>query len=190
MTAIIDTSSLMAIVRYYLPFDQNDRLKSLIQSHFDNGSLIVIDRVFDEARLQAKGIIIKDLGFLKKESKRILNTDSILPDKAFFNMLENQFCNKELLRSKGIDDAGFEKLKNTYLEEADAKIVLYARHLTRKGDLLQSKILVVTEESISSNDGKPFKKIPVICSHLNIECCTLPTLLKEHYTIKFGELLG
>lgn len=189
MTAIIDTSSLMAIARYYLPFDQNNNLKSLLQSHFDNDSFVVIDQVFSESRFQAKGIIINELDFISKASKKIINTEEVLPNRAFFNMLENQFCDKDILRLRNLSPAEFESEKNRYLQGADAKIILYAQKLIRQGNLIPDKVIVVTEESATGNDGKLFRKIPAICGQLNIECCTLPVLFKDHYEIKFSELL-
>ena len=48
MKAIIDTSSLLSLVRYYLPFDQDTKLFDFIKSEFENGNLILIDAVYQE----------------------------------------------------------------------------------------------------------------------------------------------
>jgi hypothetical protein len=40
------------------------------------------------------------------------------------------------------------------------------------------EIIVVTEETISNNDNKLFKKIPTMCSALDIKCLTLPELVR------------
>ena len=42
----------------------------------------------------------------------------------------------------------------------------------------ESDVYLVTEETTESNDNKLFKKIPAMCNELNIECITLPQLLK------------
>ena len=39
MKVIIDTSSLLSLVRYYLPFDQKAKLFDFIKSEFENGNV-------------------------------------------------------------------------------------------------------------------------------------------------------
>lgn len=72
MNAIIDSSSLLAFVRYYLPFDKDSVLKNLLKEKFESGELVVIDKVYDEIKFQSKGIVIKELEFLsdKKRHKK------------------------------------------------------------------------------------------------------------------------
>lgn len=41
-------------------------------------------------------------------------------------------------------------------------------------------MVLVTEETESSNDNKLFKKIPAICKELDIPTMTLPELLKKY----------
>jgi hypothetical protein len=48
---------------------------------------------------------------------------------------------------------------------------------------------VVTEETKSANDNKTFRKIPENCKEINIECCTLPNLLKDHFNIDISTLV-
>jgi hypothetical protein len=64
MRAAIDTSSLLMLVRYYLPFEKNDKLRKLIEKKLNSGELIIIDKVHEEAKYQSKGIILKELDFL------------------------------------------------------------------------------------------------------------------------------
>ncbi len=189
MNAIIDTSSLLALVRYYLPFDQNNKLKNLFQKSFESGEFIIIDRVLSESRFQAKGIVLKELDFINSTSKHILRTDDILPDAKFFNRLENEFCNKDIVKSKDIDDAEFELEKANFLNGADAKIILCAYKMIRQNQplLMPKHIVIITEETTNSNDGKIFKKIPTISQYLGVDCCTLPVLLKNHYSLNLSE---
>jgi hypothetical protein len=42
MNAIIDTSSLLAFVRYYLPFDKSGTFKKLFQTKFEKGEIIIL----------------------------------------------------------------------------------------------------------------------------------------------------
>lgn len=41
-------------------------------------------------------------------------------------------------------------------------------------------MILVTEETESSNDNKLFKKIPAICKELEIETITLPELIAKY----------
>jgi len=85
MNVIIDTSSLLALVRYYLPFGRTNKFKTLIQTSYESGQLIIIDRVVQESRYLAQGIILNKLDFIRASPERIINTASILPNRAFFN---------------------------------------------------------------------------------------------------------
>jgi hypothetical protein len=183
MIVLIDTSSLLAFVRYYLPFDKNQKIKSLFHEKYESGDLVILNKVFEEAKFIAQGIILKELDFILDKTKHV-KTDNLLPDKRFFNLLENQFCNKDVVRLRGITEVEFEQEKTRYLGNADAAILLYA--LKRKSE----NPLIVTEESRSSNDGKIFKKIPDNCKELQINCCSLPTLLRDHLNIDLGKLIG
>lgn len=181
MKAIIDTSSLLALVRYYVPFDENSNLKEQIKNKIDNDELIIIDKVVEESKRINKGIILKSLHFIEN-SKKIISTETILPDATFFNLLKNNFCNKELIKLKGLNDTEFEKEKKDFLNSADAKLILYA--LKFKAD----NICIVSEETISNNDNKVFKKIPFICKAVEIKCCTLPAFFQDYLKIKIIQL--
>jgi hypothetical protein len=180
MNAIIDSSSLLAFVRYYLPFDKDSVLKNLLKEKFESGELVVIDKVYDEIKFQSKGIVIKELEFLS-DKKRHKKTSEIYPNKRFFNMLENQYSNKAIIKAKGISEVEFEIEKTKYLDSADCRLILYA--LNHQDELEIVKPLIITEESRTNNDGKPFKKIPDICELSGIPHCTLQTLLKDYFKV-------
>ena len=182
MKAIIDTSSLLAFVRYYIPFDENSNLKEQIKNKIENDELIIIDKVVEESKRIKKGIILKSLNFIEN-SKKIIPTETILPDATFFNQLKNNFCNTELIKLKGLNDTEFEKEKNYFLNSADAKLILYA--LKFKAD----NICIVSEETLSNNDNKIFKKIPFICNMVDIKCCTLPEFLQDYFKIKIIQII-
>ena len=78
MRAVIDTTSLVSFVRYYLPFDKDDKLKKLFEKKFKSGEIIILDKVFEESKLVAKGIVAKELKFLADKTK-LVKTDVILP---------------------------------------------------------------------------------------------------------------
>jgi hypothetical protein len=182
MIAILDTSSLLAFVRYYLPFDKNGTFKELIKTKLEIGEIIILDKVVDESKYQSKGIILKTLDFIES-SKKAVNTKELLPTTKFFNLLENSFCDKTVLKLKDIDDVGFEIEKSKYLKSADASLILYAMNYKANNPI------IVTEETLNSNDGKIFKKIPTNCKAVNIDCCTLPQLFKDHFKLDISELL-
>ena len=182
MNVIIDTSSLLALVRYYLPFDTNNTLKDYFNQKFDSGEILILDKVYEEATYISHGVIIKELPFINDKSKHIKTTE-ILPNSTFFNLLENQFCDKDIKKLKDISDTEFELEKSKYLNNADAKMILYALRIKQDNPIL------VTEETRNSNDNKLFKKLPENCYNVNIECCNLPFLLKEHFKLNIGSYL-
>jgi hypothetical protein len=122
MRIVIDTSSLSALVRYYLPFDKDDLLKMFIRGKIDAGEIIILDKVVEEAKYQGQGIVLKVLDFLNQKSIQT-KSNELLPYTKFFNMLENQFCVH--VQRKKISDIEFEIKKKEYLESADAKLILY-----------------------------------------------------------------
>jgi len=180
MKVVIDTSSLISLVRYYLPFDKEGKLFETIQSKVESSEIIVLDKVADESKYFSGGIVMSDLPFLliKKNHEK---TTELFPNKKFFNMLEHQFVNSAIKRI--LNDIEFESSKNSFLDSADAKIILYADSQKKLG----IDIIVVTEESAVNNDNKAFKKIPSICEILDIKCMTLPQILQtfEEIEIRF-----
>ena len=125
MRAVIDTTSLVSFVRYYLPFDKADKLKNLLEKKFNSGELIVLDKVYDESKFVASGIVYKELKFLTKSS-RIIRTDLILPEQKFFNRLENELCYGS--QKNRLTTTQFEKMKEEFLEKADAKLILFCEN--------------------------------------------------------------
>lgn len=173
-----------------MPFDEDGKLKAYFQKSFESKELIIIDKVFDECLVTAQGIIVKNLDFILLRTQLIVNTDDTLPYPKFFTQLDNQFCEKDILKSKNIDSVEFERKKQEYVNDADGKMILYARERINESNLFPQKTVIITEETKRSNDGKVIKKIPAICEILKIECCTLPDLIKEHYSLKLGDFLS
>jgi hypothetical protein len=132
----------------------------------------------------SKGQIIKDLEFLQ-DKKRHFKTDELLPTKKFFNILDNQLCQVQL--KNRLSSIEYEQNRNEYLDSADAKLILYCYN--ESNDLGLDNPLLVTEETSAENDNKVFKKLPAICSILNIEQCNLPTLMKDHFKIRLSQYL-
>jgi len=173
---VVDTSSLLSLVRYYLPFDNNNVLFDFIKSKIENQEIIVLDKVFQESFYTAKGIVIEKLDYLKLKKNQV-NTTDLLPSPKFFKQMEHNFINGSAKNK--LSTVEFENRKNTFLELADAKLLLYA--LENKSD----NVIIISEETESSNDSKSFKKIPAICKFLNLDILTLPELFEKYPEISF-----
>lgn len=176
MKIVIDTSSLLSLVRYYLPFDKNDVLRNFIKQKIESKEIVILDKVYEECSYIAKGLVVKSLLYLNEKNNRIKTTD-ILPSQKFFNQLENQFINGSVKNK--LSDVEFESRKNSFLESADTKLLLFS--INNKAD----NIIIISEETESNNDNKSFKKLPTICKILELEIKTLPELLKLYKDIDF-----
>ncbi|TDR18565.1 DUF4411 family protein [Flavobacterium cheniae] len=181
MKVIIDTNSLLSLVRYYLPFDKNKILYNFIKEKIQTGEIILIDKVYMQCSYISKGIIISELDFLndkdyKKSAKIPYNTELTIPPntKKFFHLLNSVFVNSVIMKAKKITEVEFETLKNSHLNDADMKLVLLSLNLIAQGE----NVFLVTEETSESNDNKLFVKIPAMCRELSINCINLPALIK------------
>lgn len=183
MKVVIDTNSLLSLVRYYLPFDKKGLLFQFFQSKIENGDILIIDKVLEECTYNSKGLVLEKLPYLTdktflKTAKVPYKTDSLLvPNtKQFFHQLSNVFVNNIVKKSQGLSDVEFENRKSAFIESADMKQVILSLNLKAKGE----QVILVTEETESSNDNKLFKKIPAICKELEIETFTLPELIAKY----------
>jgi len=185
MKGIIDTSSLLNITRYYLPFDKNGNFKGELERLFLGGEIVVIDKVVDEAKNISRGIVPLGLPFIFSSSNRrlIVNTSSML-DPIFLSRLETDYCNQIVRTRQLINAAEFANRKTAFARGADAKQIIYALKIAT------SAPVVVTEESSIENDGKLFKKIPSICLLAGVNSCTVPDFLKNHCKLDLGKLLS
>lgn len=189
MIAVIDTSSLLSLVRYYLPFDKKGVLFEVIKDKISLGKIILVDAVYEESKFVGQKIILQKLDFLTdkeflKEHKIITKTDELIPlaPARFLNMVKNQFIANPYQFRK-LSDAEFEVQKNHFMESADAKLIMYCQYLIK--DYPEEEIYLVTEETTAANDLKFFKKIPAICTILNIPVITLPELLEKYPELDF-----
>ena len=186
MKIVIDTSSLMALVRYYLPFDKKDALKNFIKSKIESKEIVVLDKVSLESKRTAKGLIVKNLDFIE-DKKNIIKTDTLLPTQSFLRDLENRFCYSSLKNK--LNEAEFENRKQMFLDAADAKLILFCSAASNNDSLNIDQTILVTEETRADNDNKLFKKLPEICELLKIEHCNLPILLEKHFELKLSNYL-
>ena len=64
MKIVIDTNSLLSLVRYYLPFDKNATLLNFFKNKIEEGEIIIIDKVYEQCSYIAKGLVFDKLDFL------------------------------------------------------------------------------------------------------------------------------
>ena len=182
MKVVIDTSSLLSLVRYYLPFDKKGLLFEIIKTKISEGEILVIDKIIDECEYTSKGIVLFTLSFLtdktfNKKNKLPLNTEFILPPAPakFYRQVDNQFVNGVL--KNRLTETQYDSVKNDFMNSADMKLILTSLNL--KKDFAMEEIFLVTEETEVSNDNKVFKKIPAICSQLSIETINIQQLIDK-----------
>lgn len=96
MRALVDTSSLLILVKYYLHFDKKGVLLEVIKRKFETGEIILLDAVYDECKYVGQKAILKKLDYLEdkdflKENKIIVKTDDLIPlaPAKFLNQLKN-----------------------------------------------------------------------------------------------------
>lgn len=182
MVIVIDTSSLVSLVRYYLPFDKNKILFEIIKTKIANGEILVIDKIIEECEYISKGIVLETLDYLKdktfnKTNKLPLNTEFILPPapEKFYRMVDNNFTVPG--QRARLNDIQYDSLKTEFMNSADIKMILTVLNL--KKDKPQEDIYLVTEETDVSNDHKVFKKIPAICSQIDIKTINIQQLIDK-----------
>ncbi len=128
MKAVIDTNSLLALVRYYIPFDKQGVLFGFFKQKIQKSEIIIIDGVLEECEYISKGIVITTLNYLKDGTFVPVNTNSIYAPAPtrFLNMLENQFVNKAIKQLRKITDDEFDNQKDEFLKNADMRQIIFA----------------------------------------------------------------
>lgn len=154
MKVVIDTNSLLSLVRYYLPFDKNNVLNEFFKSKIKIGEIIIIDKVLEECTYITGGLVLKKLPYLTekaflKEAKVPYKTDSLLvPNTSqFFHQLNNVFINTPIRKKLTVFE--FESQKTSFINGADMKQVILALNKKNKGE----QVVLVTEETENSNDN-------------------------------------
>ncbi|MCI0922449.1 DUF4411 family protein [Sphingobacterium rhinopitheci] len=188
MKVVIDTSSLLSLVRYYLPFDKKTILFQVFREKIANGEILVIDKIIDECAYTSKGIVLISLSFLidknfNKTNNLPLNTEFVLPPSPakFYRQVDSQFVNG--VQKNRLTETQYDSVKNDFMNSADMKLILTS--LTLIKDNPTEEVFLVTEETEVSNDHKVFKKIPAICSQLDIQTINIQQLVDKFDGISF-----
>jgi len=170
MKAVIDTSSLLSFVRYYLPFDQDNKLISFLEKQILEKKIIVLDKVEQECEYTSQGLVVSALPFIK-DKKYKTSTSSLIASPKFHRLIDNNFINSS--ERKELNDAEYQVKRDGFLNSADCSMILYAFNNKES-----EEIIIITEETGYNNDGKAFKKIPENCKAINVTTMTLPHFFK------------
>jgi hypothetical protein len=79
MEYYFDTSSLVALARYYHPFDKDGRLFEFVRNRFQNKEIIVLDAILNETKYTSKGIALKAYPFIEEQKDLIVDTKELMP---------------------------------------------------------------------------------------------------------------
>ncbi len=169
---LFDTCSLIALVRYYIPFDLSGELKDFILKGFKSKEFIILKQVKNECKQVGKGLVFQKLPQLKSIKHAPFDAT---PTADIHNLIDEMFIVP--LKRKQIADSNYESQKSNFINSADFNLIYCA---------MQNHYIIITEESATNNDNKLFKKIPLICQEQKIKCITLPDLLKERVDISFS----
>lgn len=184
MRTLVDSSSLVALARYYRPFDTTNVIDDYLRANIASGSIIVLDKVFDEIKYLSNGLAVTAFPCLTNKHI-VVSTKDLMPNRKFFNMLDNNFVDNAVKRRRFNDDIeGYNNEKENYLKGADCALIVYAINNSTELDPIQ----ILTEESRTQNDNKLFRKIPFICHQINIKTITTADFLKEDPSIDVNVL--
>ena len=166
---LIDSNSLLFLVRDLLPLDKENLLYDFVKEKFENNELCLLESVYKEIEYLRQGVIIEKLSFLRtidKQNNLILTTKE-------HSIVDNNWIVK--IQKDKLKDEDYSSQKKDFIEKADCQLVVYAQR--EKED-----IFIITEESGHQNDGKVFKKIPSICKALTpiIHCQFLTEYLEKN----------
>lgn len=179
MAIVVDTCSLVMIAKNYLPLDEDGNMITFVNQSFTNSELILLDTIRDEANFASGGIALNSMPFLK-DKKIVVKTTDLLPPapQRFNNSIDNNFCVR-LLKNE-LTEEEYIQQKDEFLKSGDAKIVVYSWKMQHDQPNIFENFSVMTEETRNQNDGKLFKKLPLICDFLNIKTISAVEFLNQN----------
>ncbi len=170
---LLDANSISALAYHYVPFDANKKLRTFIEGCFKQGTIVLIEEVWQEI----KGVkeITKALPFLSGK-KVPAKTGPHSVKRAKEKWFNPKAC-------RGMDREKFESQASQYTKTADFRLIAlcWEQKQPKPGELVtvsEKPFTIVTEESIKP-DKKTFMKIPLICEKEKIECIKLFEMLQR-----------
>lgn len=178
---LVDSSSLVSLVRYYHPFDQEERLMDSVHHNFEEKNWLLHNSVRNEIKQSAEGIVIGAYQFLGEEEKeekeeKETKKNKIKPIPAIIATMEQQ----KHIDDNWVVDSVKDKLNlEEYSNERQGQVIGADFQLILTAMKNKKMYTIVTEETETPNDNKLFKKIPIICKQERIDYITLPELLRR-----------
>lgn len=169
---LFDTCSLIALVRYYIPFDSQSKLGNFIHKGFETNEFIMLKQVKDECKQVSKGLVFQILPQLK--DIKSINFNEIITDK-IHSLIDNNFIVSKSQKDR-LESAEYESQKSNFINSADFNLIYCA---------MQNHYTIITEETTAINDNKLFKKISAICQMQGIKCVSISQLLQARLDIDF-----
>ena len=85
-------------------------------------------------------------------------------------LLDNNFCVR--LVKNELTEQEYVQQKAEYSMTADYKILVYSMKEQNLNGIIKEEYYVMTEETRLQNDGKLFKKLPLLCEQIGVETIT------------------
>jgi hypothetical protein len=181
MVVVVDTCSLHRLVVYYLPFDKDGALLSLLEKQFTSRQMMMTDLVYTECQRMDKGIILERMPFLKDAGfkKGLIKTEDLVPNKKLLNYVNEQFTIRSKFNNLPIEQQQIQK--EAYFRSGDFSLVYCAYH-TKQGlstGLFPEDLMILTDESTNENGPSCFKKVPNCCKLLGVDSINIQAYLED-----------
>lgn len=171
---LFDTSSLVAFVRYHLPFDEKKELQDFLSEGFNQKEFLLIKEVENECKSVSQGLVFKT--FLEPHNIIAMSFNEIITDR-LHREIDNNFIVSSAKKNR-LEQQEYESQKQTFIQSADFKLIHYA--------IQNPQCTIITEESLAENDNKLFKKIPKICEVKGIKWLNLTKFIQEKLELSFN----
>lgn len=169
---LFDTCSLIALVRYYIPFDSQGKLGDFIHKGFETKEFIMLEQVKNECKQVSKGLVFQKLPQLK--DIKSINFNEVITDK-IHRLIDNNFIVSKFQKDR-LESVEYESHKNRFINGTDFNLIYCA---------MKNHYTIITEETTTINDNKLFKKISLLCEAQGIECMSISKLLQSRLDIDF-----
>lgn len=170
---LFDACSFIALIRYYLPFDSDDKLKNFIYKGFESKEFLMLKEVKNECKQVSSGLVFSKFPQLKNIQS--INFNKIVTDK-IHRLIDNNFIVSQSQINR-LTNEEYESQKRDFINGADFNLIHCA---------MENHYTIITEETPINNDNKLFKKISAICEMQGIKCASISKLLQTKLDINFA----
>ncbi|NVK04924.1 MAG: DUF4411 family protein [Flavobacteriia bacterium] len=174
MKYIFDTNTLVNLYRYVYQICENkDDLIEFFENMVADEEVLVLEKVLEECSYHQRTLKGELFPIFDTDAHFIVNKSGIIATGEFISELDKHLLTREGALLKKSEITAFEARRTNFLRSADAQMVIYALDLIAMGE----SVTIVSEESRRQNDGKEFKKLPIICDHFKVSVCSLADFL-------------